>query len=161
MLPYSLVQKALCSTLKRAQPKRNCCVNVVLLVNANGKTRKTRKSTNSLTKNGNALPPKLILVTPMAEILVVMMVQVKLISVRRNAIKKFTITSVVFEVILFEPLKKCSYKFSFNLEKIISYCYLRPFSECEQLKARTSALINKRLVLLDTMNSVLFMDHPQ
>ena len=119
MLPYSLVQKALCSTLKRAQPKRNCCANVVLLVNANGKTRKTRKSTNSLTKNGNALPPKLILVTPMAEILVVMMVQVKLISVRRNAIKKFTITSVVFEVILFESLKKRRYNISFKLKKTL------------------------------------------
>lgn len=46
ILPYSLVQKALCSTLKMARPKRNCCANVVLLVNANGKTRKTRKSTN-------------------------------------------------------------------------------------------------------------------
>ena len=85
MLPHSLVPKGPLSTAKKVQPKRNWCASAVNLVNASGKTTKTRKLTNSHTKNGNVLH-LMILVTPMAEILAAMMVLVKLIIVHRNAI---------------------------------------------------------------------------
>ena len=85
MLPHSLAPKAPLSTAKKVPPKRNSYANAVLLVNASGKTTKTRKLTNSHTKNGNVLH-LMILATPMAEILAAMMALIKLIIVHRNAI---------------------------------------------------------------------------
>ena len=84
MLPHSLVPKAPLSTAKKVPPKRNSYANAVLLVNASGKTTKTRKLTNSHTKNGNVL--HLVILVMMAEILAAMMALIKLIIVHRNAI---------------------------------------------------------------------------